>query len=103
MKLNVFIRLIALLMAITALCSCGDKKVRAVSPSMAEIQAAIDRNIVILNERTGADIKKFAVEAVEIDESCYEHLDYYAQTLIFSKIFYPENDYLNINCDADPK
>tara|TARA_E500000331_G_C16913417_1_gene564493 strand:+ start:176 stop:499 length:324 start_codon:yes stop_codon:yes gene_type:complete len=102
-KFDGFIIFTSLLMAITVLCGCGDKSDQPISPSMADIKSAIDRNIVILNERTGADIKRFTVEAVELDESCYEHLDYYAQTLIFTKIYYPENDYLNINCNADPK
>lgn len=94
-----------LIAAAVALLGCADKEEQTIAPkpSMVEIQSAIDKNVAILNERTGASIKKLSVEWVDIDESCYEHLDYFAQSVIFSRVFYPQNDYMTITCEADPK
>lgn len=93
---------ILLIAALAALFGCGAKE-NTPKPSMAEIQAAIDRNVAIINQRTGASIKKLSVGWADIDESCYEHLDYFAQNIIFSVIFYPEKDYMTITCGSDPK
>ena len=94
-----------IVLAVTVLSGCADKKERTVisKPSMTDIKSAIDRNVAILNEATGARINKLGLEWVEIDESCYSHLDYFAQNLIFSRIFYPENDFMTITCEADPR
>lgn len=88
------------------LCSAGcsqEKPKQAVAePTVADIQLALDKAVLTLNERTNSTIKKISFDSVEIDESCYAHLDYYAQQLLWWQIYHPDSGYFLISCDLAP-
>ncbi|MFW7525643.1 hypothetical protein ACODM8_16110 [Vibrio ostreicida] len=95
--------LTALLLALSIVgCSQEDSKKIVREPTMTDIQLALDRAVLTLNERTNSTIKKISFDSVEIDESCYAHLDYYAQQLLWWQIYYPDNGSFLISCDLAP-
>tara|TARA_Y100001973_G_C5164628_1_gene315405 strand:+ start:940 stop:1302 length:363 start_codon:yes stop_codon:yes gene_type:complete len=58
-------------------------------PTAKELQAAFDRAITTLNEVTGSQIEAFGVDWVEVPNNCRQHLDYFAQQVLWARIYQP--------------
>lgn len=82
-------------------CSQQDSK-SVTEPTAGDIQIALDRAVATLNNRTNSTIKRITFSQTEIHKSCFEHLDYYAQQLLWAEIFYPNSGKVNIDCNLAP-
>ena len=57
------------------------------APTPEALQVAIDNAIDTLNEKTGSKISNLIIDWVEVPNDCRPHLDYFAQQLLWARIY----------------
>lgn len=57
------------------------------APTPEALQVAIDNAIDTLNEKTGSQITDLVIDWVEVPNNCRPHLDYFAQQLLWARIY----------------
>lgn len=83
-------------------CGNGHKTVDATEPTTEDLKKAFEKAINTLNVVTGSSLVKFKADSLEIPSNCFEQLDYYAQQVLFYKIYYPDSEYFVIDCRLSP-
>lgn len=57
------------------------------APTPEALQVAIDNAIDTLNEKTGSKITNLVIDWVEVPNDCRPHLDYFAQQILWARIY----------------
>lgn len=77
------------LLSLAMLSGCAKQQEETIhpAPTPEALQVAIDNAIDTLNEKTGSKISSLVIDWVEVPNNCRTHLDYFAQQLLWARIY----------------